>query len=132
VKQGKYRAAIREYHQVATLFPKDSPGDLALFRMGVLWAHPDNEQRSDQTALECFKRLEDQFPQSTWREDGKVIKKMMNELAQHENTFKKSEEKLMELEEEIRTYQDRLNALKKIDMDIEERKRNDSPQKSHR
>ena len=57
---------------------------------------------------------------------------MMNELAQHENTFKKSEEKLMELEEEIRTYQDRLNALKKIDMDIEERKRNDSPQKSHR
>jgi len=132
VKQGKYRAAIEEYHRVEVLFPHDSPGDIALFRMGVLWAHPDNEQRSDHRALECLRRLERQFPQSTWKEEGKAIKNMMNELAQNEKKCKKTEEKIMELEEKIRTYQDRLNALKKIDIDIEERKRNDSPKKSHR
>ena len=46
INKGSYGDAIKAYDQVITLFPDSPPGDTALFYQGVLWAHPDHEQKN--------------------------------------------------------------------------------------
>ena len=134
--KGDYEGALKEDEEVIGLFPGVSPGDSALFHMGLIWAHPDNPQRNFKKTIECFQRLIRDFPQSPLREEVIVWVGTINELILCEGKTKDLEEtvdvskkrlnaKIKELEETISTLKKQLNALKEIDIGIEEKKRED-------
>ncbi|MCF8118877.1 MAG: tetratricopeptide repeat protein [Deltaproteobacteria bacterium] len=141
LKKGDYEGALKEYDQVLRLFPSDSPGDKALYHMGIIWAHPDNPRRDYKKALEYFQRLAHNFPQSDLNQEGSVWLSVMNEYNRCRDRIKSLEEeigalqdayircggRIEHLEETVDVLTKRLEALKEIDIKIEEKKRKDGP-----
>ena len=142
LNKGDYDAALEEYEAAASLFSGDSPGDNALLRMGLIWAHPDNPQRDYKKALECFQRLVRDFPDSSLREEAGVWSGAVNELILRGSKINELEETLnglkieladlkesgiriegknKELEDTVKTLKRRINALKEAGIVTEER-----------
>jgi outer membrane protein assembly factor BamD (BamD/ComL family) len=64
MNKGDYSGALKEYNEIFKRYPKKSPGDKALFEMGILFAYPDNPKRDSSRALGYFKWLVNEFPES--------------------------------------------------------------------
>jgi tetratricopeptide (TPR) repeat protein len=139
---GDYDGAIKEDEEVIRLFPGTSPGDNALFQIGLIWLHPDNPGRNYKRSLECFQRLVHDFPQSTLFRETKMWTSAINELILKDGKIKdqektidnlkqqidilkdmdaKIEEKNKDLDETIKVLKKQIIASKDIEMDMEEK-----------
>jgi TolA-binding protein len=118
--------------------------------MGLIWAHPDNPWKDYEKALECFQRLVRDFPDSALKDEVRVWVGAINDLVLCEWKIKDLEEtasalinkskdleetasalknKIKDLEGTASALKKQLNALKEIDIVIEEKKREDLPRK---
>lgn len=176
--KGDFEGSLKEDEAAMRLFPEGSPGDKALYHMGLNLAHPDNPRKDYVKALECFQRLARDFPRSALIAEARAWEGVINELNLREGMIKDREEtvaaltrqiitlreltsmfedknkdlegknkdlegknkdlegknkdlefKNKDLEETLRTLLKQLNALKEIDLKIEEKKREDLPGK---
>jgi DNA repair exonuclease SbcCD ATPase subunit len=144
----EYKEALIEYEKVLRIFPKVSPGDNALFHMGLIWLHPDNPQRDYEKSLISFQRVIHDFSQTRLREKARVLSYVVAELIRSENdikklkesadslqnrlrkengeranTLKKQIEELEKLKGQLKELKGQLEELKEIDIVIEEKKR---------
>jgi tetratricopeptide (TPR) repeat protein len=122
ISKGEYEGALKEYEEIVRLFPGVSPGDKALFHMGLIWAHPNNLQRNYKKALECFHRLLRDFPRTTLKDETRVWVSVLNKLILCES-------KITYLEKTVNTLEKQQDTLKEIDIRIEKKKREDSSDK---
>ena len=53
--QGEYEASLSKYEQIIEKNP--AVADRVLFEMGVIYAHPRNEQKDYQKSLNCFQKI---------------------------------------------------------------------------
>lgn len=148
--KGDYELALKEDEEVLRLYPVGSPGDKALFHMGLIWAHPDNPRKDYNKTLECFQRIVSDFPDSALMEEVMVWVGAINNLISLESNIKDLEEtvgelinkskdleetesvlkkRIQDLERTASALKKQLNALKEIDIGIEEKKREDLPKK---
>jgi len=125
VARGDYEKALEEDENVLKIFPGGSPGDRALFHMGIIWAYPNNPQRDYKKALKCFQQFNRDFPQSALREKVSFWTSTIDELIRLES-------KSRDLEETVITLRKQLNTLKEIDIGIEEKKRKRLPREIER
>ncbi|MDQ1331626.1 MAG: hypothetical protein QG578_1894 [Thermodesulfobacteriota bacterium] len=116
--RGDYDQALNEDEAVIRLFPGDSPGDRALFHMGIILAHPENPKKNYKKAIESFQQLAGNFPGSALREEARVWTGVIKELIRYE-------EKVKELEGTVSAYKKQVHTMKEIDIGIEEKKRED-------
>lgn len=146
--KGGYKEALIEYQKVLRLFPKVSPGDNALFNIGLIWLHPDNPQRDYEKSLISFQRVIHDFSQTRLKEKAKVLSYTVAKLIRNKNNIKKLKEsadflqsrlqkeneeqakilkkqmeELKELKKKIGKLKEQLRELKEIDIVIEEKKR---------
>ena len=147
-RQSDYEGALKAYDGVLKHCPKDAPGDSALFHMGVIWAHPDNPGKDYGKALTSFRRLGTDFPASPFRHQARAwvgvlearlqcegrIKTLEDEVSRLKRRLNSSTDeatalstRLNALKEECRILKAKLYALKKIDIGIEEKKRERRP-----
>lgn len=123
----EHKKALIEYEKVLRLFPKVSPGDKALFHMGLIWLHPDNPQRDYEKSLISFQRVIHDFSKTRFREKAKVLSYAVAELIRSENDIKKLKESAdflqNRLRKELEKLKGQLKELKEIDIVIEEKKR---------
>jgi len=69
--QGNFKASLGKYQQIIEKYP--TAGDRALFEMGIVYAHPRNEHKDYQNALECFQRLIKDYPGSGYKKDSELM-----------------------------------------------------------
>lgn len=154
ISKGDYDGALKEYVEVVTFFPNDSPGDKALFNIGIVWVHPDNPKKDYKKALNHFSRLLSDYPRSSLQGEARAWTVAIKMLISYENRIKnlkktvtsykqqihsikekgiKIEEKksyedrIKDLEDTIISYKQQIHALKEIDIGIEEKKRKGLP-----
>src|SRR6185369_13624937 len=48
-------------------------GDRVLFEMGIVYAHPKNEQKDHNKSLECLQKLIRDYPVSRYRQDSEMM-----------------------------------------------------------
>ncbi len=116
LEQEDFESALKAYDQVAEAFPDDSPGDAALFQIGMVWAHPENPKRDYQKAHDYFQRLRDGFPRGSLNEEKKVLASAVDEIVQCRGRAE-------EQEKTIKGLKKQLQEMKKINIGIEEKKR---------
>lgn len=140
--EGKYGASLRETEEVLRISP-GTLGDLALFQMGLIYAHPKNPDQDYQTSLKRFQRMIKEFPKSKFKNQAEVwvlfIREIMGnereiaELRQDGSHLGKAlgieEQKVKDLESQTKRLQaqveklkDQLLKLKEIDLGIEEKR----------
>ena len=142
VSKGNYDDALKAYGKIARSHPRDSPGDRALFEMGLIWAYPDNPKKNHEEALKYFKRLLHDFPGSPLRDEAGAWAEALNKISRHDGQIKELEDKILSYKkqinafkeqisackEQIGSYQEQISALKEIDIGIEGKKREGLPE----
>ena len=122
LSKGDYAGALKENEKIVRLFPSESPGDSALFYMGLIWAHPNNPQKNYAKALESFQMIDRDYPQSELKEEVSVWSDVIKKLIRYEGDIN-------DLEKTVTDLKNRLNTLKEIDIGIEKKRREDFPLK---
>ena len=104
--QGDYEGALRENEKVLSLYDNISPGDEALFNIGLIYAHYGYPKRDYKKSLDLFKRLVKTFPQSPLAGQAKLWigilqenERLNREIEELNKTIKKSKQVDIEIEE---------------------------------
>lgn len=139
---GDYAGALKEYETAGEIFEGNTPGDSALFNMGLLWAHPDNPGRDYGRSLDCFQRLIHDFPESDLMEEAGVWAGVVSELLSRDaritslesklntqeievnalnETYATAQEKNRILEDTIKALKRQINSLKQTVLENEEK-----------
>lgn len=69
--QGNYTASLGKYEQLIEKEPKSA--DRVLFQMGIIYAHPENDRKNYQKAMECFRKIIKDYPDSAYRRDSQMM-----------------------------------------------------------
>jgi len=123
--QGSYTASLDKYSEIIEKYP--AKADRALFEMGIIYAHPKNEQRDYQKALECFQKLIKDYPESEYRQNSEMVifnirnvvlkdktiaaQQMQLETLQHKVQGKDNE--IVTLQKTIEAFEKKIEALEK-------------------
>jgi L,D-peptidoglycan transpeptidase YkuD (ErfK/YbiS/YcfS/YnhG family) len=123
--QGSYTASLDKYSEIAGKYP--AKADRALFEMGILHAHPKNQQKDYQKSLECFQKLIKDYPGSEYRQNSEMmifnitnvalkdttiaVQQVQIETLQHKVQGKEIE--IVTLQKTIEAFEKKIEALEK-------------------
>jgi len=122
--QGKYIASLSKYEQIIEKHPAVT--DRVLFEMGIIHAHPGNEQKDYQKSLECFEKVVRDYPHSEFRRDSQMMIFQINNVIMKDNiiatqqrridtsrqTVKSKENEIITLQEKIEALEQKIFALR--------------------
>ena len=122
--QEKYEASLSKYEQIIEGHP--AVEDRFLFEMGIIYAHPRNEQKDYQKSLECFQRVVKDYPDSEYRQDSqmmifqihnviikdKIIAAQQTQIETSRQKVKSKENQIITLQERIETLEQKIFALR--------------------
>jgi len=123
--QGSYTASLNKYSEITEKYPEKA--DRALFEMGIIYAHPKNDQKDYQKSLECFQKLIKEYPGSEYRQNSEMVifnirnvvlkdetiaaQQMQIETLQHKVQGKENE--IVTLQKNIEAFEKKIEALEK-------------------
>jgi tetratricopeptide (TPR) repeat protein len=127
---GEYDAATQLTQKALLLSGRKPPADEALFQLGLLYAHFKNPGKDYPKALNHFRKLIEDHPQSPWAERAQVwmallqenetAHKLMNKMREENFT---STQTIKKLKEDNDNLTEVIQKLKQIDIEIEEKKK---------
>ena len=124
--QGKYAASLSKYEQIIEKNP--AVADRALFEMGIIYAHPKNEQKDYQKSLKCFQKIVMDYPDSKFRLDSQMMILQIhnviikNELVATQRTqIETSRQEVKSKEIEIVTMQEKVASLEQKVVTLEQK-----------
>jgi len=106
--QGSYEASLSKYQQIIEKYP--TAGDRVLFEMGIIYAHPGNEQKDYQKSLECFQKLIKDYPASEYRKDSELLIFNINNVIIKDKTIATQQTHIETLQQEAESYGDEIIA----------------------
>ena len=130
---GDYRHALAINQRVLAQFAQHL-ADQSLFQIGMVYAHPDNPDQDLQKALQSFQGVIDRTPASHLQPEAHLWLAVLTQLSAQEGQIRFLTQRYAPLEKaliiqkkKIRQLQDQLEKLKRIDIHIEEKKREAIP-----
>ena len=121
--QGDYEGALKECQEILSLSTPGSPRVQALFDMGLIYAYAENPKKDYGKSLEAFKKLIKDYPQSPLVHQARI---WIGVLIENEKV-NQTNEKLNQTNEKLNQTIEKLNQVieksKKVDIEIEEKKR---------
>jgi outer membrane protein assembly factor BamD (BamD/ComL family) len=97
VDVGDYDGAVRENQMVLSLSPDESPGDEALFSLGLIYAHYGNPKKDFKRSLGFFSRVVKEFPGSPLADEAKIWIGVLGSIEKAKQVDIQIEEKKKEL-----------------------------------
>ncbi len=107
--KGDYGTALKESEKAVSFASNGPVAEEALFYMGLIYAHPGNPNRDYGKSFFYLKKLTENNPRSLFGEQAKIVMKI---LQQNE-----------ELSRTVERLNAAITAFKKVDVGIEEKKR---------
>jgi tetratricopeptide (TPR) repeat protein len=104
--QGNYAASLDKYSGIIEKYP--ATADRALFEMGIIYAHPKNEQKDYRKSLECFQRLIKDYPGSEYRQNSEMMIFNITNVVLKDKTISAQQ---MQIETLLREVQDKENGI---------------------
>lgn len=127
-RPAEFEAALKE-NQTALDEGRGSP-DVALFKIGVILAHPSNPKKDDSRAMRSFKALVQKHPQSAFSEPAKAWIQVLEErrgLAQEKQKLAEERRALARDRETLSQERQKLDYVNQkslqLDLEIEKRRR---------
>ncbi len=119
--QGDYEGASHENLKILSLALRGPPEDEALFNMGWIYAHPENPKKDYGKSIFFFKKLLEDFPQSSRNERAKIWVGMLQENERLSQTTDECTRKNENLKQTIQIVSQTNEKLKQREKKIEER-----------
>ena len=109
--QGNYTASLNRYQQIIEKYP--TTGDRVLFEMGIIYAHPKNEQKDYQKSLECFQKLIKDYPVSGYRQDSEMMIFYINNVTLKDKMITTQQTQIETLQQEVKSKENEIITLQK-------------------
>lgn len=109
--KGSYQASLSKYEQIVEQYP--STGDRVLFEMGIIHAHPKNEQKDHLKSLECLQKLIRDYPASIYRQDSEMMIFYINNVTVKDMTISTQQRQIETLHQEINNKGNEITKLQK-------------------
>ncbi|MBI4766232.1 MAG: L,D-transpeptidase family protein [Deltaproteobacteria bacterium] len=109
--QGSYQASLSKYEQIIDKYPR--AGDRVLFEMGIIYAHPGNEQKDYRKSLECFQKLIKDYPGSVYRKDSEMMIFHINNIAIKDKTIARQQAQIETLQQGLNRERNEIKILHK-------------------
>ncbi len=116
LEQRDFDGSLREDQKILDLSGQNSPGDEALFNMGLVYAHFGNPKKDYSKSIGFFRRLMKEYPQSPLVEQARIWTGILHESEKLSQTIQKLSQTIQKLNQMI-------EESKHVDIEIEERKR---------
>lgn len=107
--QNDFEGALKEYQKILTNSVKNSLQDEALFQMGMIYSHYGNPKKDYVKSLSLLRRLVKDYPHSPRAEQARLWIGILQEYERLTQTVQKLQQTLEE--------------TKKVDIEIEEKKK---------
>ncbi len=124
--QGNYQASLSKYEQIIEKYPAAT--DRVLFEMGIIYAHPGNDQKDYQKALDCFQKVIGDYPDSKYRHDSQMmifqIQNVIikdNIIAAQRTQIETSRQQVKTRESEVSELQERIESLEEQNEALEQK-----------
>lgn len=117
--RGSYKASLDKYEQILKTNP--AAGDRVLFEMGVIYAHPKNEQKDYGKSLECFQRLIKDYPGSEYRQNSETMIFNISNVALKDKTIAVQQTQVKTLLQEIKCRENENAALQQRIKSLEQK-----------
>jgi tetratricopeptide (TPR) repeat protein len=99
--QGSYKASLDKYEQIIEKYP--TTGERVLFEMGIIYAHPKNDQKDYQKSLECFQKLIKDYPGSGYRQNSEMMIFYINNVAIKDKMITTQQAQIETLQQEVKS-----------------------------
>jgi len=117
--QGSYTASLEKYSEIIEKYP--ATADRALFEMGIIYAHPKNEQKDYQKSLECFQKLIKDYPASEYRQNSEMLMFNIRNVALKDTTIAAQQVRIETLRHEVQGKENEIDTLQKTIEAIEKK-----------
>jgi len=114
LEQGNYSSALAANQKILSSPDDELPKDMALYNIGVIYAHYKNPDRNYKKAVRAFKKLINKYPASPLLEQTKVWVETLQKIENLEST-----NEILELN--IECLEETIENLKQVDTDIEQK-----------
>lgn len=109
--QGSYTASLDKYSEIIKKYP--TKADRALFEMGIVHAHPKNQQKDYQKSLECFQKLIKDYPGSEYRQNSDMMIFNIRNVALKDTTIAAQQVQIETLRHEVQGKENEIVTLQK-------------------
>jgi tetratricopeptide (TPR) repeat protein len=110
--QGNYEASLCKYEKLLEKEPETA--DRVFFEMGIIYAHPKNNRQSYQKALECFRKIISEYPDSEYRRDSQMMMLQIQNVIIKDNL-------IAEQQSQLESYRQGIKAQKKGIIDLQKK-----------
>jgi hypothetical protein len=98
---GDYEGSLRAFQSVALSARDKSPADTAVYKTGVVYAHPDNPRRDLEKAKAAFTRVVSSYPSSLWVEESQAWIGVLRDAEQSKQEVEASRRELEKWQAEL-------------------------------
>ena len=109
--RGSYTASLDKYSEIIEKYPKNA--DRALFEMGIVHAHPKNQQKDYQKSLECFQKLIKDYPGSEYRQNSEMMIFNIRNVALKDTTIAAQQGHIETLQHKVQGKENEIVTLQK-------------------
>ena len=109
--QGSYTASLEKYSGIIDKYP--ATADRALFEMGIIYAHPKNQQKDYQKSLECFQKLIKDYPGSEYRQNSEMMIFNIGNVALKDTTIAAQQVQIETLQHKVQGKENEIVTLQK-------------------
>jgi tetratricopeptide (TPR) repeat protein len=109
LEQRDFEGSLKENQKILSLSSQNPPADVALFNMGLIYAHFGNPKKDYSKSVGFFRRLMKEYPESPLVEQAKIWTGILQESEKLSQTIQKLNQVIEE--------------SKYVDIEIEEKKR---------
>ncbi|GEM_PF-3164272 len=125
LRNGDYDAAHRESCVLLDQF-NGQADDQALYLLGMIWIHPDNPRQDLRLADTYYRRIIDQYPDSSLVAASRTWRAVIADLEEHRQLKEQMETTSLALQQQLKSaenrriqLEERLQQMKAIDLDLQ-------------
>jgi len=89
---GDFDGSLKAFQSVVVTAQDKPPADVAVYKTGVLFAHPHNPKRDLRKAMSAFSQVVTSFPSSGWAEQARVWVELLKEAEEAKQKAEQSRE----------------------------------------
>jgi len=125
--EGDYANALRQHEWAASLAAGRPVAQEALLYMGLIYADPANPKRDYAKSATYFKELAENYPKSPFAEQAKIMATILPQNVELNRTVERLSATNAELNRTVERLNATIEALKRVDMGIEQKKKRGAP-----
>ena len=115
--QGKYEASLSKYKQIIEKNPSST--DRFLFEMGIIYAHPGNEQKDYQKSMECFQKIVRDYPDSKFRRDSQMMIFQIHNVINKDRIIAAQQTRIETFRQEVKNKENMIYTLRAENEELE-------------